>query len=109
MADVIQLDAKKSEFNYFGDHHLSVSPFEAADVRGLSAERAVAALKDKLPATYHGAAEIMPLFEEMVNSIRNAAGEIVFAEGVTVHTLLERAPREQIGRASCRERVCKYV
>lgn len=94
MADVIQLDAQKSEFNYFGDHHLSVSPFEAADVRGLSAEQSVAALKDKLPATYHGAAEIMPLFEQMVDSIRDAGGKIIFPEGVTVHTLLERATRE---------------
>lgn len=94
MADVIQLDAAKSQFNYFGDHHLSVSPFEAADVRGLSAEQAVAAMKDKLPATYHGAAEIMPLFEKLVDQVRNAAGEIVLPEGVTVHTLLERATRE---------------
>lgn len=94
MADVIQLDAHKSQFNYFGDHHLSVSPFEAADVRGLSAEQSVAALKEKLPATYHGAAEIMPLFDKMVDSVRSATGEIELPEGVTVHTLLERATRE---------------
>ncbi|HMP55178.1 MAG TPA: aromatic ring-hydroxylating dioxygenase subunit alpha [Novosphingobium sp.] len=94
MADVIQLDAGKSEFNHFGDHHLSVSPFEAADVRGLTPEQSIAALKDKLPATYHGAAEIMPLFDRMVESVRNGQGEIVLADGVTVHTLLERATRE---------------
>jgi nitrite reductase/ring-hydroxylating ferredoxin subunit len=98
MADVIQLDAKKSQFNYFGDHHLSVSPFEAADLRGLTPEQSVAALKDKLPATYHGAAEIMPLFEQMVDAARNEAGDIVFSEGVTVHTLLERATRELFTR-----------
>lgn len=98
MADVIQLDAQKSQFNYFGDHHLSVSPFEAADVRGLTPEQSVAALKDKLPATYHGAVEIMPLLEQMVDSVRNAAGEIVFPAGVTVHTLLERATRELFTR-----------
>lgn len=98
MADVIQLDAMKSQFNYFGDHHLSVSPFEAADVRGLTTEQSVAALKDKLPATYHGAAEIMPLFEEMVERFREANGELVLPEGITVHTLLERATRELFTR-----------
>lgn len=98
MADVIQLDGEKSQFNHFGDHHLSVSPFEATDVRGMTTERAVAAMKEKLPATYHGAAEIMPLFEAKVEECRNAAGDIVFPEGVTVHTMLERATRELFTR-----------
>ena len=98
MSDVIQIDGHKSEFNYFGDHHLSVSPFEAADVKGLTPEQAVEAFKTRLPATYHGAAEIMPLFEKLVEDCRNAHGKLEFPEGVTVHTLLERATRELFTR-----------
>lgn len=98
MGDVIRIDGHKSQFNYFGDHHLSVSPYEAADVAGLNPEKAVEAIKTRLPATYHGAAEIMPLFDEMVAAHRNKDGSIEFAEGVTVHTLLERATRELMTR-----------
>jgi len=98
MGDVIQIDGSRSQFNYFGDHHLSVSPFEAAKVEGLTLEKAIEAIKTRLPATYHGAAEIMPLFDEQVEACRNGDGKLELPAGVSVHTLLERATRELFTR-----------
>lgn len=95
MGDVISIDPTKERYNFIGDHHLVVSPFEVrAD--GFTPEQEVEGIRTRLPATYHGAAEVMPHFEKLVAAYRNKNGKLDFPEGVTAHILLQKATRETL-------------
>jgi nitrite reductase/ring-hydroxylating ferredoxin subunit len=98
MGDVIRIDPAKSRMNFIGDHHLSVAPFEVANVEGFTPEQEVEGIRTRLPATYHGAAEIVPLFDELVGTYRNKDGKLEFPGGVTAHTLLQKATRMTLTR-----------
>lgn len=98
MGEVIRIDPAKSRMNFIGDHHLSVAPFEVTDVEGFSPEREIEGIRTRLPATYHGAAEVMPFFDALVEECRSKDGKIEFPKGVTGHTLLQRATREVMTR-----------
>lgn len=97
MSDVISIDPTKERYNFIGDHHLVVSPFRVVG-DGFTPEQEVEGIRTRLPATYHGAAEVMPLFDELVSAYRSKDGKLEFPEGVSGHTLLQRATREILTR-----------
>ena len=95
MGDVIRLDPSKERYNFIGDHHLVVSPFEVK-TDGFSPEQEVDGIRTRLPATYHGAKEVMPYFDKLVAEYTNADGKIEFPKGVSGHTLLQKATRQTL-------------
>ncbi len=97
MGVVFEPDPSKSRYSFIGDHHLSVAPYEVK-AKGFTPEQAVEGIRSQLPATYHGAAEVMPLFDARVAAYRSKDGKLEFPEGVTAYTLLQQATREQLAR-----------
>lgn len=93
MGHVISVDPSEERYNFIGDHHLVVSPFKVI-FEGVTLEQQVKALKERLPATYHGAAEILPHFEELLEQYYNQDGKLELPDGVTLHTLLQKATRK---------------
>lgn len=92
MSEVIVIDPSKSRYSFFGDHHLIVAPFEVR-VDGFSTEQEIEGIKIRLPQTYHGAAEVMPLFEALVADYQDDDGKVTLPDGITPYTLLQRATR----------------
>jgi len=92
MGHVISVDPAEERYNFIGDHHLVVSPFKVITA-GVTLEQEVDALRTRLPETYHGAAAIMPHFEELISTCYNKNGKLEFPEGITIHTLLQKATR----------------
>lgn len=95
MGVVFEPDPAKSRSNFIGDHHLTVAPFEVK-AQGFTAEQAVEGIRSRLPATYHGAAQVMPFFEARVAAYRNKDGKLELPAGVTAYTLLQQATREHL-------------
>ncbi len=93
MGHVISVDPSEERYNFIGDHHLVVSPFKVI-FEGVTLEQQVEALRLRLPATYHGAAEILPHFEKLLDDYIDTDGKITLPEGVTLHTLLQGATRK---------------
>jgi hypothetical protein len=52
----------------------------------------------ELPETFPGVVRVLPRFTELVDENRTADGTLVFPEGVTGRTLLQRATRESLSR-----------
>lgn len=90
---VINIDPTKSRYNYFGDHAVAVAPFEVANVDDFGPEEQVAGIHD-LPGTFPGVAEVLPRFDELVDTYRDAAGVLRLPDGVTPRTILQQATRE---------------
>jgi phenylpropionate dioxygenase-like ring-hydroxylating dioxygenase large terminal subunit len=89
---VIDLQAGNARHGMFGDHGCAVSPFEVKDAANASLEEQVKAIRD-LPSTFPTMAEVLPLFEQMIDSFRDGAGALSFPEGETVRTVLQKATR----------------
>lgn len=92
---VIDLEAGNSRHGMFGDHGMAVSPFEVKNAKDCSLEEQVQGIRD-LPGTFPTVTEVLPLFEQMVDQYRDAAGTLSFPEGVTVRTLLQQATRQTL-------------
>lgn len=92
LLSVIDLEAGNSRHGFFGDHGMAVSPFEVKRTQECSVEEQIEGIRN-LPSTFPSVAEVLPLFEQMVNEHRQADGTVVFPEGTTVRTLLQQATR----------------
>ncbi len=90
---VIDLQAGNAMHGMYGDHGVACSPFEVKDAANASLEEQVQAIRD-LPSTFPTVAEVLPLFEQMIDANRDAAGALVFPEGETVRTTLQKATRQ---------------
>ncbi|RZI68162.1 MAG: aromatic ring-hydroxylating dioxygenase subunit alpha [Pseudomonas sp.] len=95
LLSVIDLQAGNSRHGVYGDHGMAVSPFEVKNTANCSVEQQVQGVRD-LPGTFPTVAEVLPMFEQMVNRYRDAAGELMLPKGVTVRTLLQQATRETL-------------
>lgn len=92
---VIDLQAGTSRHGFYGDHGMAVSPFEVKRVDETDLEAQVQGIRD-LPGTFPTVAEVLPLFESLVDAHRDGEGVLHFPEGVTVRTLLQQATRETL-------------
>jgi phenylpropionate dioxygenase-like ring-hydroxylating dioxygenase large terminal subunit len=92
LLSVIDLQAGNSRHGFYGDHGMAVSPFEVKNTADCSLEQQVEGVR-ALPGTFPTVAEVLPLFEQMVDAYRDADGVLAFPEGVTVRTVLQQATR----------------
>lgn len=90
---VIDLQAGNARHGMFGDHGCAVSPFEVKDAANASLEEQVQAIRE-LPATFPTVAEVLPLFEQMIDAHRDGAGILSFPDGQSVRTVLQQATRQ---------------
>jgi len=95
LLSVIDLEAGKARHGFYGDHGMAVAPFEVKDVKNCGFEQQVEGIR-ALPATFPTVAEVLPLFEKLVDSYRDDKGVISLPESVTVRGLLQRATRETL-------------
>jgi phenylpropionate dioxygenase-like ring-hydroxylating dioxygenase large terminal subunit len=95
LLSVIDLQAGNSRHGLYGDHGMAVSPFEVKNTENCSVEQQVQGVRE-LPGTFPTVAEVLPLFEEMINSYRDAGGAVQFPEGTTVRTVLQQATRQTL-------------
>jgi hypothetical protein len=95
LLSVIDLQAGNSRHGLFGDHGMAVSPFEVKNVANCSLEEQVEGVRS-LPGTFPTVAEVLPLFEQMVDAHRGADGTITLPEGETIRTLLQKATRQTL-------------
>ncbi len=92
LLNVILLDPDKTRYNFIRDHNLAVAPFEVKNVDGFGTEQEVEGIR-RLPETFPGVAAVLPAFEALVDSYRDADGKLSFPAGVTGRTLLQQATR----------------
>lgn len=93
---VIDLTAGNSRHGFFGDHGMSVAPFEVKNAANASLEEQVQGIRE-LPATFPTVAQVLPLFEKMVDAHRDADGKLVnLPEGVTIRSILQQATRQSL-------------
>ena len=98
LLSVIEIDPTKSRYNFFRDHNLAVAPFEVKHGDGFGPEEEIEGIR-RLPDTFPGVAQILPLFEELVAAHRGEDGALAFPEGVSGRTLLQQATRETLTRS----------
>lgn len=89
------MDESKERYSFFGDHSVATAPFGAANIAEQTEEEQVEAIRS-LPATFPGVIEVLPLFEQMVDTHRAPDGPLVFPDGVTARMLLQKATRETL-------------
>lgn len=97
LLSVIDMQAGNSRHGIYGDHGMAVSPFEVKNAANCGIEQQIQGVRD-LPGTFPTVAEVLPLFEEMVNGYRDASGTVAFPEGATVRTVLQGATRQTLSR-----------
>ncbi len=90
---ILTIDASHERFGFFGDHYVVVAPFEVANVAGFGPEQQVEGIRE-LPATFPGVADVLPNFEQLVDTYRGGDGTLNLPERVTPRTLLQQATRE---------------
>lgn len=95
LLSVIDLEAGNSRHGFYGDHGMAVAPFEVKNVKSCSLEQQVEGIR-ALPGTFPSVAEVLPLFERLVDAYRNKDGTLAFPNGVSVRTPLQRATRETL-------------
>lgn len=95
LLSVIDLQAGNSRHGLYGDHGMAVSPFEVKNTENCSVEQQVQGVRD-LPGTFPTVAEVLPLFEEMIDGYRDARGAVQFPERVTVRRILQQATRQTL-------------
>lgn len=95
LLSVLDLEAGRSSHGMWGDHGMAVSPFEVKRTQETGLEAQVQGIRD-LPGTFPTVAEVLPLFETMVDAHRGADGVLAFPDGVTVRTLLQQATRQTL-------------
>ncbi|MDE2595529.1 MAG: aromatic ring-hydroxylating dioxygenase subunit alpha [Sphingomonadales bacterium] len=92
---VMDLEPGRSRHGFFGDHGMAVSPFEVKRTHETGLEAQVEGIRS-LPQTFPTVAEVLPLFETMIAGYRDAAGQLVLPEGVTVRTIMQAATRQTL-------------
>lgn len=93
LLQIIVIDPTKNRFNYFDEHAVACSPFEAATREGFTVEDQIEGIR-QLPNTFPGVAEILPDFEDRVNQYRDENGVLDMPDGVTPRILLQHATRK---------------
>lgn len=96
LLSVLDLQAGNSRHGFYGDHGMAVSPIEVKRIDETDLEAQVQGIRD-LPETFPTVAEVLPLFENLVNAYRDDNGTLSFPDGVTVRSLLQQATRETLG------------
>lgn len=95
LLSVIDLEPGRADHGMFGDHGMACSPFEVKRTHETTLEQQVEGIRG-LPGTFPTVAEVLPRFEELLNTHRDAAGALSFPDGITVRTLLQQATRETL-------------
>jgi len=90
---VLSIESEKERFGFFGDHFVVAVPFEVANVESFGPEQQVEGIRE-LPGTFPGVADVLPGFDQLVNTYRDTEGRLRLPEGVTPRTLLQQATRE---------------
>ena len=89
------MDESRERYRFYGDHSVATGPFGAANLENFGPEEQADSIRS-LPAVFPGVAEVLPRFETLLDSCRDAAGVIVFPPGVNGRTLLQQATRETL-------------
>jgi phenylpropionate dioxygenase-like ring-hydroxylating dioxygenase large terminal subunit len=95
LLSVIDLQAGNSRHGIFGDHGMAASPFEVKNAANCSLEQQLDGVRS-LPSTFPTVAEVLPLFEQMIDACRNGAGDIVLPADETIRTILQKATRQTL-------------
>lgn len=95
LLSVIDTQAGNSQHGIFGDHGIAVSPFEVKNAELCGVEEQIQGIRD-LPTTFPSVAEVLPLFESMINQYREAQGTVSFPEGIDVRRVLQMATRQTL-------------
>jgi len=89
------MDESKERYSFIGDHSVATAPFGAANLEDFGAEQQADAIRG-LPATFPGVAEVLPRFEALLDTYRDAKGAIIFPDGITARLLLQQATRHTL-------------
>lgn len=92
---IAAMDESRERYGFFGDHSVAAGPFGAANLGDFGPEAQADSIRG-LPATFPGVAEVLPRFEHRLDAYRDAAGALVFPEGITGRLLLQQATRETL-------------
>jgi phenylpropionate dioxygenase-like ring-hydroxylating dioxygenase large terminal subunit len=92
---VAAMDESRERYAFFGDHSVATGPFGAANLAEFGPEQQAESIRG-LPATFPGVAEVLPRFEELLDTYRDGAGALCFPEGITGRLLLQRATRDTL-------------
>ena len=95
LLSITGVEAGASRHGFYGDHGMTVRPFEVKDLDVCSLEQQVEGIR-ALTSTFPSVKEVLPLFEEMIDGYRNAAGELEFPEGMSVRRVLQKATRQSL-------------
>ncbi|MBL7492371.1 aromatic ring-hydroxylating dioxygenase subunit alpha [Frankia sp. AgB1.9] len=95
LLNVIYPDPEKGRYWFLGDHGVATTPFDVPRGETFGPEEQVAGIR-KLPETFPAVPLMLPRFEELVAEYRGDDGVLVFPEGVTARTLLQRATRDTL-------------
>jgi len=91
------MDESRERYEFIGDHSVATAPFGASNLKDISLEQQVQAIRE-LPATFPGVADALPGFEQLLNAARSQNGEPEFPANTSPRTLLQRAMRENLTR-----------
>ncbi len=95
LLSITGVEAGASRHGFYGDHGMSVRPFEVKDLDECDLEAQVEGIRS-LTSTFPSVEAVLPLFEQLIASHRQDDGELVLPEGITVRKLLQRATRESL-------------
>jgi phenylpropionate dioxygenase-like ring-hydroxylating dioxygenase large terminal subunit len=92
---VAAMDESQERYGFFGDHSVATGPFGAANLSDFGPEQQADSIRG-LPATFPGVTEVLPRFEELLDSHRGPDGTLTFPAGVTGRLLLQQATRDTL-------------
>ena len=95
LLQVLTIDPSTTRYRFSEHHSVSVAPFEVANAVNFGPEQQVEGIR-ALPATFPTVVGVLPRFEELVDTHRDADGKLEFPEGVTARTLLQQATRDTL-------------
>lgn len=89
------MDESRERYRFFANHSVATAPFGASNMASISVEEQVEAIRH-LPDTFPGVAAVLPRFDVMVESWRDARGKLCLPDNITARSLLQRATRESL-------------
>ena len=89
------MDESKERYAFFGDHSVATGPFGAANLEDFGPEQQAESIRG-LPATFPSVTEVLPRFEELLESYRAADGALAFPAGISGRDLLQQATRDTL-------------
>ncbi|CUU60957.1 Rieske [2Fe-2S] domain-containing protein [Parafrankia irregularis] len=95
LLNVIFPDPETGRYRFLGDHSVATTPFDVPRGAQFGPEEQVAGIR-KLPETFPAIPLMLPRFEELVAEYRGTGDILVFPDGVTARTLLQRATRDTL-------------